>query len=150
MLIAIIILAAIIFLIVSLVNTRKKAKKRSEELGVKVSVALQHVEGLPIALGTLSNLLACQDKLVIDSKKLSFDVPYDRVIKYSTQNVSGGASKIKSPLFVVHYYDKSGAQQSITFTSTMFDLNKFVIDFTKALNRPENSLEVGENGTVSL
>ncbi|RJX39538.1 hypothetical protein D3P09_08950 [Paenibacillus pinisoli] len=150
MLIALIILAAIIFLIVSLVRGRSKAKNRQQNIGSKYSIALELVEGLPVQ-PTFATLHTCEDKLIIDVKKQSFDIPNERIIRFSNKNpMSMGAFGMKTPLFVVFYYDKNGKEQAITFTSSILDPLRLIPEFNKALNRPEAKLEAGPDGTISL
>lgn len=148
--IALIIVAAIIFIIISLVRGRSKAKKHQQNIGSKYSFVLELVDGLPVQ-PALATLHACDDKLIIDIRKQSFNIPNDRIIRFSNKNpMSMGAFGMKTPLFVVFYYDKSGKEQAITFTGSMFDPLRIIPEFNKALNRPEAKLETGPDGTISL
>ncbi|OUS77831.1 hypothetical protein B1748_03380 [Paenibacillus sp. MY03] len=119
-----------------------KTKKRYKSLGGLHLWGLEHQQGLPLAKDVLVTFMVCPDKVVMDAKKSSFEVPNERIISYDV--------KQKAQHLIFNYYDRNNVQKSITFESKMWDLNLLAQQATKALNRPEDVPVISENGSITL
>lgn len=66
-------------------NEKSERKNRQEELKAKETITLPHFYGLPLVEGSMCNLFLCDDKVVIEHGKTTFNLEKNKIIDVSTK-----------------------------------------------------------------